>query len=37
MLRRTLRQMSIDHGLGDSAAFARDLENAYCDMLRRLA
>src|SRR5579883_56288 len=36
-LRRTLRKMSIDHGLGDSTAFARDLENAYCDMLRRLA
>jgi hypothetical protein len=36
-LRPALRQMSIDHGLGDSAAFARKLENAYCDMLDRLA
>jgi predicted O-linked N-acetylglucosamine transferase (SPINDLY family) len=33
-LRHTLRQMSIDHGLGDSMAFARDLENAYREMLR---
>lgn len=35
-LRRALRQMSIDHGLGDSAAFAQDLENAYVEMLGRV-
>jgi len=34
-LRQNLRQMSIDHGLGDSAQFARRLENAYLEMLRR--
>jgi hypothetical protein len=32
-LRRNLRQMSIDHGLGDSTRFARDLEEAYVEML----
>ena len=35
-LRYALRDMSIDHGLGDSTAFARDLENAYREMLGRL-
>lgn len=35
-LRQALRQMSIDHGLGDSTAFARSLENAYREMLGRL-
>jgi predicted O-linked N-acetylglucosamine transferase (SPINDLY family) len=34
-LRRNLRQMSIDHGLGDSRRFARDLEDAYVEMLGR--
>jgi predicted O-linked N-acetylglucosamine transferase (SPINDLY family) len=32
-LRRNLRQMSIEHGLGDSQQFARKLEAAYADML----
>ncbi|HYD04398.1 MAG TPA: hypothetical protein VEC60_01680, partial [Reyranella sp.] len=32
-LRQNLRQMSIDHGLSDSRRFARDLENAYVEML----
>ncbi|MBN9089579.1 MAG: hypothetical protein J0J01_21920 [Reyranella sp.] len=36
-LRPALRQMSIDHGLGDSTAFARTLENAYREMLARVA
>jgi hypothetical protein len=27
--------MSIDHGLADSSRFARDLEDAYVDMLGR--
>jgi predicted O-linked N-acetylglucosamine transferase (SPINDLY family) len=35
-LRPALRQMSIDHGLGDSTAFARTLENAYREMLDRV-
>ncbi|MGH9420974.1 MAG: tetratricopeptide repeat protein, partial [Thermoanaerobaculia bacterium] len=34
-LRQNLRQMSIDHGLGDSTLFARRLENAYREMLGR--
>ena len=34
-LRGNLRQMSIDHGLADSSRFARDLEDAYVDMLGR--
>jgi hypothetical protein len=33
MLRRNLRQMSIEYGLGDSQRFARDLEAAYVAML----
>lgn len=36
-LRYRLRDMSIEHGLGDSALFARRLEAAYVDMLSRLA
>jgi hypothetical protein len=32
-LRRNLRQMSVDHGLGDSRQFARHLEAAYTEML----
>jgi protein O-GlcNAc transferase len=32
-LRQHLRDMSIEHGLGDSVGFARRLENAYVDML----
>jgi hypothetical protein len=32
-LRRRLRDMSIEHGLGDSARFVRKLEDAYVDML----
>jgi predicted O-linked N-acetylglucosamine transferase (SPINDLY family) len=36
-LRGALRRMSLDHGLGDSSAFARKLENAYREMLDRLA
>ncbi len=35
-LRRRLRDLSIEHGLGDSAGFARRLENAYVDMLTRV-
>jgi len=35
-LRTALRQMSTDHGLGDSTAFARSLENAWCGMLDRV-
>lgn len=35
-LRPALRQMSIDHGLGESTAFARKLENAYREMLDRV-
>lgn len=35
-LRPALRQMSFDHGLGDSTAFARTLENAYRGMLDRV-
>jgi len=34
-LRQNLRQMSIDHGLGDSTLFARRMENAYREMLGR--
>lgn len=34
-LRQNLRQMSLDHGLGDSQRFAGDLEHAYVEMLRR--
>jgi predicted O-linked N-acetylglucosamine transferase (SPINDLY family) len=34
-LRHNLRQMSIEHGLGDSQRFAHDLEDAYVEMLRR--
>jgi hypothetical protein len=36
-LRQNLRQMSIDHGLGDSRRFARDLEDAYVEMLGNAA
>jgi glycosyltransferase involved in cell wall biosynthesis len=36
-LRRRLRDMSIEHGLGDSARFVRRLEDAYVDMLSRAA
>jgi hypothetical protein len=35
-LRRALRHMVVEHGLSDSTSFARDLENAYRDMLGRL-
>lgn len=35
-LRRRLRDMSIEHGLGDSVSFARRLEEAYIDMLTRV-
>jgi hypothetical protein len=35
-LRQNLRQMSVDHGLGDSQRFARDLEEAYVEMLGNL-
>lgn len=35
-LRDRLRDMSIEHGLGDSAGFARRLEDAYVDMLSRV-
>jgi protein O-GlcNAc transferase len=35
-LRQNLRRMSLDHGLGDSQRFARDLEHAYVEMLRRV-
>jgi glycosyltransferase involved in cell wall biosynthesis len=34
--RRRLRDMSIEHGLGDSAGFARRLEQAYVDMLSQV-
>jgi predicted O-linked N-acetylglucosamine transferase (SPINDLY family)/glycosyltransferase involved in cell wall biosynthesis len=34
-LRQRLRDMSIEHGLGDSAGFARRLEDAYIEMLSR--
>jgi predicted O-linked N-acetylglucosamine transferase (SPINDLY family)/glycosyltransferase involved in cell wall biosynthesis len=34
-LRQRLRDMSIEHGLGDSAGFARRLEDAYVEMLSR--
>ena len=34
-LRRNLRTMSKQHGLSDSRRFARDLENAYVEMLTR--
>ncbi len=37
LLRQNLRRMSIENGLGDSERFARDLENAYVEMLRRAA
>jgi hypothetical protein len=36
-LRHHLREMSIEHGLGDSVRFARRLEHAYVDMLSRAA
>jgi predicted O-linked N-acetylglucosamine transferase (SPINDLY family) len=36
-LRERLRDMSIAHGLGDSVGFARRLEDAYVDMLSRVA
>jgi predicted O-linked N-acetylglucosamine transferase (SPINDLY family) len=36
-LRHHLRDMSIEHGLGDSVRFARRLEDAYADMLSRAA
>lgn len=36
-LRYRLRDMSIEHGLGNSALFARRLEDAYVDMLSHLA
>lgn len=35
-LRRRLRDLSIEHGLGDSVGFARRLEQAYVDMLARV-
>ena len=35
-LRHHLRDMSIEHGLGDSVGFARRLEDAYADMLSRV-
>ncbi len=35
ILRHSLRQMSVDHGLADSSRFARNLEAAYLDMLSR--
>jgi len=35
-LRQRLRDMSIEHGLGDSVGFARRLEEAYVDMLSRV-
>jgi predicted O-linked N-acetylglucosamine transferase (SPINDLY family) len=35
-LRRRLRDLSIEHGLGDSEGFARRLEHAYVDMLTRV-
>jgi predicted O-linked N-acetylglucosamine transferase (SPINDLY family)/glycosyltransferase involved in cell wall biosynthesis len=35
-LRQRLRDMSIEHGLGDSVGFARRLEDAYVDMLSRV-
>ena len=35
-LRRNLRKLSFDHGLGNSKLFARRLESAYLDMLSRL-
>ncbi len=35
-LRHNLRRMSIENGLADSVGFARRLETAYTDMLRRL-
>ena len=35
-LRQRLRDMSIEHGLGDSAGFARHLEHAYIEMLSRV-
>jgi hypothetical protein len=35
-LRHNLRRMSIKHGIGDSVAFARKLEDAYRHMLSRL-
>ncbi len=35
-LRHNLRRMSIENGLADSVGFARRLEAAYTDMLRRL-
>jgi predicted O-linked N-acetylglucosamine transferase (SPINDLY family)/glycosyltransferase involved in cell wall biosynthesis len=34
-LRRNLRKMFVGHGLGDSRAFARALEDAFMDMLER--
>jgi predicted O-linked N-acetylglucosamine transferase (SPINDLY family) len=36
-LRHRLRDMSVEHGLGDSARFVRRLEDAYVDMLSRAA
>jgi hypothetical protein len=36
-LRRDLRQMSVENGLADSQRFARDLENAYVEMLGQVA
>lgn len=35
-LRRRLRDLSIEHGLGDSVGFVRRLEHAYVDMLTRV-
>lgn len=35
-LRQTLRQLSIQHGLGDSKLHARRLEQAYVDMLNQV-
>jgi predicted O-linked N-acetylglucosamine transferase (SPINDLY family) len=35
-LRQRLRDLSIEHGLGDSVGFARRLEHAYIDMLTRV-
>lgn len=35
-LRRSLRKMSLDHGLGDSKLFACRLEDAFVDMLGRV-
>jgi protein O-GlcNAc transferase len=37
LLRQNLRQMSIENGLADSQRFARDLEDAYLEMLSRAA